>query len=199
MPTRNANGLFMCAMSNDRKDFFPSETLLTGSRVALAFLELSDAEELLYLVNSSRKALSEWLPWVENFRSIGDARTSISAYELQREMGNGGAFGIRRLDDGAFVGEIVLQWLDVRNRSASLGYFLGDAFWGKGLAAEAGTLALGYLREMGIHRVEISAAAENEKSNALAERLGFFGEGVARDAEYLHGKFWDHNRWAMVL
>lgn len=185
----------MFAMSTERSD----SPLLTGPRVALAFLEQADAEELLYLVESSRETLSKWLPWVETFHSLGDARASISAYELQREMGNGGAFGIRRLDDGALAGEIVLQWLDPRNRSAAIGYFLGSAFRGMGLATEAGNLALEYIREMGIHRVEISAAVENGESNALAERLGFRWEGVSRDAEFLHGKFWDHNRWGLVF
>ena len=188
----------MCAMSN--RDFSTLDgSVLVGGRVALAFLEMSDAEELLYLVNASRGSLERWLPWVERFRTLQDARSSIGAYEVQRKMGNGGAFGIRLEEDGALAGEFILQWMDLRNRVASLGYFLGDEFEGKGIAREAGTLVLEFLRTAGIHRVEISAATENAKSNALAERLGFRMEGVAVDAEFLHGKFWSHNRWALVF
>ncbi len=188
----------MCVTSN--RDFsVPAESVLVGARVALAFLEMSDAEELLYLVNASRSSLERWLPWVEGFRTLQDACSSISAYEVQRKTGNGGAFGIRRLEDGALAGEFIVQWIDPRNRCASLGYFLGSEFEGNGLAREAGRLVLESLRTAGIHRVEISAATENAKSNALAESLGFSLEGLARDAEFLHGKFWNHNRWALVL
>lgn len=188
----------MCAMSN-RGFTALDESVLVGGRVALAFLEMSDAEELLYLVNASRGSLEKWLPWVEDFYTLQDARSSIDAYETQRRMGNGGAFGIRLEEDGALAGEFILQWIDLRNRVASLGYFLGSEFEGKGFAREAGTLVLEFLRTAGIHRVEISAATENAKSNALAERLGFRMEGVAVDAEFLHGKFWNHNRWAFVF
>lgn len=188
----------MCAMSN-RGFTALDESVLVGGRVALAFLEMSDAEELLYLVNASRGSLEKWLPWVEDFYTLQDARSSIDAYETQRRMGNGGAFGIRLEEDGALAGEFILQWIDLRNRVASLGYFLGSEFEGKGFAREAGTLVLEFLRTAGIHRVEISAATENAKSNALAKRLGFRMEGVAVDAEFLHGKFWNHNRWAFVF
>lgn len=186
----------MCATSSK---VLAEKPVLLGMRVALSFLEKSDAEELLYLVNASRNSLGTWLPWVENFYTLQDAFASIAAYDMQRETENGGTFGIRRLEDGALAGEFILQWIDPRNRSASLGYFLGSEFEGKGLATEAGRLVLKYLREMGIHRVEISAAVENARSNALAERLGFRKEGVARDAEFLHGKFWSHNRWALFF
>ncbi len=188
----------MCAMSN-RELSSLAESVFVGGRVVLSFLEMSDAEELLYLVDTSRSSLGKWLPWVEGFRTLQDARSSIDAYETQRRMGNGGAFGIRLEEDGALAGEFILQWIDAQNRIASLGYFLGSAFEGKGLAWEAGRLVLGFLRTAGIHRVEVSAATENAKSNALAERLGFRMEGIAEDAEFLHGKFWNHNRWALVF
>ncbi len=186
----------MCAMSNS---LLSEKKVLLGSRVALAFLEKPDAEELLYLVDASRNSLGRWLPWVESFFTLQDAFSTIAAYDMQQKMGNGGAFGIRRLEDGALAGEFILQWIDPRNRSASIGYFLGSEFEGKGLAFDAGRLVLEFLRSEGIHRVEISAATENARSNALAKRLGFRKEGVAVDAEFLHGKFWTHNRWALVF
>ncbi len=186
----------MCAMSSK---VLAEKPVLVGMRVALSFLEKSDAEELLYLVNASRNSLEKWLPWVENFHTLQDALSSIDAYDMQQKMGNGGAFGIRRLEDGALAGEFILQWIDPRNRVASFGYFLGSEFEGKGLAFEAGTLVLEFLKTAGIHRVEISAAVENARSNSLAKRLGFRKEGIAVDAEFLHGKFWSHNRWALIF
>ena len=84
----------MCKTSNEFYEM--PEEVLEGERVTLAFLEPEDSEEVLYLVDSSRDSLGAWLPWVENFTEIGDAYSAISAYQMQRDMANGGAFGIRR-------------------------------------------------------------------------------------------------------
>jgi len=187
----------MLTTSNDLHEM-PDE-LLEGERVFLRFLEEEDSEELLYLVDSSREDLNSWLPWVESFVSIADAYNAISAYRMQRDMANGGAFGIRRIEDGALLGEVILQWIDWNNRSASFGYFLGSEFWGEGFATEAMKLAIDYARKLGIHRVEISAAVENERSCKLAKRLGFEEEGVAKDAELLHGKWRNIARFAQIM
>ena len=106
--TKNASGLFMSKTSNDLHEM--PEEVLEGDRVVLAFLDDEDSEELLYLVDSSREELDVFLPWVESFLEMGDAYSSISAYKMQRDMANGGAFGIRRIEDGALLGEVILQW-----------------------------------------------------------------------------------------
>ena len=175
------------------------DEVLEGERVFLRFLEEEDSEELLYLVDSSREKLNMWLPWVESFASLTDAYNAISAYRIQRNMANGGAFGIRRFEDGALLGEVILQWIDWQNRSAAFGYFLGSEFWGEGFATEAMNLALDYVQRLGIHRVEIAAAVENERSCKLAKRLGFEEEGVAKDAEFLHGKWQNIARFAKLF
>ncbi|MEE3340835.1 MAG: GNAT family protein [Hallerella sp.] len=195
--TKNASGLFMSKTSNDLHEM--PEEVLEGDRVVLAFLDDEDSEELLYLVDSSREELDVFLPWVESFLEMGDAYSSISAYKMQRDMANGGAFGIRRIEDGALLGEVILQWIDWKNRSVSFGYFLGSEFWGEGYATEAVKLALDYVRRLGMHRVEISAAVENKRSCDLAKRLGFEQEGVAKDAEFLHGKWHDIARFARII
>lgn len=41
--------------------------------------------------------------------------------------------------------------------------------------------------EIDLNRIEISAAANNEKSQAIPERLGFTREGMLRDNELLNG------------
>jgi ribosomal-protein-serine acetyltransferase len=54
------------------------------------------------------------------------------------------------------------------------------------------------LGEMNLNRVTIHCAKENEKSCAVARRLGFTEEGLAREAQLLHGKFHDLRCFAML-
>lgn len=172
---------------------------LVGERVALEFLSAEDAEELLYLVDSSRESLDRWLPWVGNFTRTADAESFIESYRLQLDMGNGGIWGVRRRRDGALVGTVCLQWIDWSNFAANFGYFLGREFEGNGFATEALQLAVEYVKGLGIHRVGIRVAVGNTRSSALAQRLGFSFEGTSKDAEFMHGKWQDVNRYAKIL
>jgi ribosomal-protein-serine acetyltransferase len=47
------------------------------------------------------------------------------------------------------------------------------------------------LRDRRLHRVELMAAIENQRSRAVAERLGMRMEGVRREAEQLARGFVD--------
>ena len=46
--------------------------------------------------------------------------------------------------------------------------------------------------EYEVHKVEIWAAEGNEKSRAIAERLGFVQEGIIRQAEWLYDHYVNH-------
>jgi ribosomal-protein-serine acetyltransferase len=50
----------------------------------------------------------------------------------------------------------------------------------------------------GLHRVEIRATVENERSRALIERVGFTFEGVAREAFRLGDAFRDDAVYSML-
>ena len=55
--------------------------------------------------------------------------------------------------------------------------------------------ALGGLR---LHRVEALVALENKASQRVIEKLGFTREGVAREAEYVDGRYLDHIQYSFL-
>ncbi len=83
-------------------------------------------------------------------------------------------------DTEHLVGGIGLR-IDAARRVGELGYWVGRAYWGHGVASEAaGRLARWALANLDIDRIEACAATENAASIAVLRRIGFrhVGEGM---------------------
>jgi ribosomal-protein-serine acetyltransferase len=163
----------------------------------LRILEIHHAEELFQLTVMNRLHLREWLPWLDNIKSVEDTKAFIQSSLQQFANHNGWNCGIWY--HGRLAGVIGLHYMDWANRKASIGYWLGEAFEGKGLVTRA-TKALVHhlLTEMKLNRVEIRCAVGNDKSCAIPKRLGFKKEGVTQQAEWLYTHYVDHVIYGMV-
>ena len=84
-------------------------------------------------------------------------------------------------------------------QSAFLGYYAFAPFAGTG-RMEAGLRAM--LREafgpLGLHRLEANIQPDNTRSIDLVKRLGFRLEGVSPGYLEIHGRWRDHERWAIT-
>ncbi len=88
---------------------------------------------------------------------------------------------IADLNSDQLIGTCALYELNPQHARAGLGYALMPKYWGKGLASEAATLAISYgFFELGLHRIEADTEPNNQRSNAVLERLGFSREGLLR-------------------
>jgi RimJ/RimL family protein N-acetyltransferase len=78
------------------------------------------------------------------------------------------------------------------HRSGELGYAVRRADWGKGYAAEAAVLMLGFaFGTLGLHRVQAACGPENRPSQRLLAKLGFTPEGRIRDHVFTNGAWRD--------
>ena len=196
---------------------------VVGDCVVLRPLGTADAQSLFELIEDSREFLSEHLPWpAEECRSSEDVVSRIDSWNLQAQMANGACWGIfekvkgaAAVDGNALVGEcagtgagaceglkiagcIMLGWVQWKHRSATVSYWLGKNFCGRGLATEALLLVAGEAFAMGLNRLELTSSVRNPKSAAVARRAGFQEEGLCREYERLHGKFEDHWRFSLL-
>ena len=179
---------------------------IEGDRVVLRPLTESDVEPLLKLIDDSREFLSEHLPWPDECLTPEDVSARIDSWNLQAEMANGACWGVFEKapagsDDAPgekIAGCIVLGWVQWKNRSATVSYWLGKNFCGRGLATEALLLVAGEAFALGLNRLELTASVKNPKSIAVARRAGFLEEGICRDYERIHGHFEDHVRFSLL-
>jgi len=165
--------------------------------VYLQLLEERHAAEVFSLCDHDRAYLREWLPWVDATETVEDTLSFIRSSLEQFASNKGFVAGIWSARQ--FCGVIGTHKLDLLNRKGEIGYWLGQSFQGKGIMTEACRAVVTHLLgDMDLNRVEIQCARENGKSCAIPGRLAFTEEGLAREAQFLHGHFHDLRRFIML-
>jgi len=140
-----------------------------------------DAAALHAAVRASIASLSQWFPWAHAGYSLADAESRTAQCAAARERGEEHAFGIFA-GDGELLGCAGLNQIHARQRSANLGYWVGEAHRGKGVATRAATQAAAFgFGDLGLVRIEIVTLPDNAASQRVAEKLGAMREGVFRN------------------
>lgn len=146
------------------------------------------AEQMFALTEENRDHLREWLPWVDNTKSVEDTRRFIKGALEQFAANEGFSAGLYY--KGELAGVIGYHKIDWENRKAEIGYWISARFQGKGIVTRAARALVDYtFNELGFNRLEIRCAEGNRKSRAIAERLGFRQEGVLRESMLLYDRY----------
>jgi ribosomal-protein-alanine N-acetyltransferase len=110
------------------------------------------------------------------------------------------SFFVFRENDDALLGGLSFGYVRRGvSQSASLGYWMGEPYAGKGYMTRAVRAACAYVFDkQGLHRVEASCLPTNEPSRRLLERVGFRKEGYARSYLNINGEWRDHLLFALL-
>lgn len=129
--------------------------------------------------------IQRWLPLPRPYQE-SDARFFVEEFATSQLSGGDGI--VRAIDvAGELGGMIDLKHTDWRGRTTEIGYWIAPTHRGAGLAGRATeVLADWALREQGMARVEVRAAAGNKASSRAALAAGFTHEGCLRSAGYVH-------------
>jgi [ribosomal protein S5]-alanine N-acetyltransferase len=111
--------------------------------------------------------------------TLDDARRWIDSLKEQNPVAY---FAI--VVDGLAVGAIGLTTgSDILRRSAEIGYWLGEDYWGRGIATDAVHRVSEYgFTELGLLRIFATPISWNAASFRVLERAGFQREGLLRSA-----------------
>lgn len=176
-----------------------ASTRLTDGVVELRPPRPSDVDEIHAAVRASLDDLIPWMAWSHaDYSPVETAewvRTAQRLWEQDVEY----PFVVRTVPDGALVGSCGLNDLDRANRRANLGYWLASSATGRGYATCATRLVAGFgFGVVGLDRIEILAAVGNERSRAVARRVGAKEEGVLRRRLRVHAQTYDAVLFSIV-
>ena len=102
--------------------------------------------------------------------------------------------------DGKAVGSIgVFCRDDVYCKSAELGYWLSEDYWGQGIMTEAvKQICAEAFERFDIFRISAEPYAANSGSCRVLEKAGFIREGTLKKSVFKNGKLYDSFIYAMV-
>lgn len=163
--------------------------VLKGKNICLRALLLKDAEG----------DYPHWLndPEVTKYNSHGETcytRKMAEEYiAMVTESDSYHVFAIVQNETEKHIGNISLQALDPRARSAEFAILIGDpSVYGTGIGQEAGRLLLAYgFVGLKLHRIYCGTSSENAGMQKLALKLWMRQEGIRRDALTKNGRFVD--------
>ncbi|OKI40782.1 acetyltransferase [Micromonospora sp. CB01531] len=142
-------------------------------------LEPWQAEEFLAHLDRAREHIAPWVSPAFVARDVGEARAVLQRYADKRAQDGGGIWGIWL--DGRLVGGVMFVSFDTALRVCEAGCWLEPGAQGRGLITRAAERIIGWaVEERGIARVEWRTNARNERSIAVAQRLGMSREGTLR-------------------
>ena len=150
-------------------------------------LSAGDAPALDTAVRASIASLSHWFPWAHAGYALPDAEARIAHCIAARGRGDEFAFGV--FDGDRLLGCVGLNRIERAHRCANLGYWIGEAHRGRGIATEAArqVAATGFC-ELGLVRIEIATLADNAASQRVAAKLGAVREGLFRNRLVVRGE-----------
>ena len=171
-------------------DFELINSLVVDQEIALRNFDETDVARVYDLVKRNREHLREFMHWMTTDYSIESAREFINNANEAIAQCKALSLGIFRKD--TLIGGIGFVLFDWKSRKTEIGYWIDKAEEGRGIITRSTVALIEYaFDKLKLNRVEIRCSAENRRSAAIPERLGFVREGRLRQAEYRNGRLHD--------
>ena len=167
---------------------------LFGTLVNLREILINDAQDItLLLMNYD---VSKHLWEISNPYSIDDALEFIKCANSDFNTLKALHFAIeskiipRSRNNLKFVGTISIKKIDLVNKKADLGYWIGEQYWGRGIATECLKLIIDYAfsAELGLKRLCAYVFPENKASIRVLEKNGMNKIGEVNEYHKLSGR-----------
>jgi ribosomal-protein-alanine N-acetyltransferase len=161
---------------------------------------MRDYEDWAMLRERSRGFLVAWEPvWPADDLTRSAFRRRIRLYAEEMSRDEAYPFLVFREDDVLIGGLTIGQIRRGVAQTATLGYWMGEPYAGRGYMSRAVRAAAGYVfASLRLHRLEAACLPHNMASIQLLESVGFQREGYARAYLRINGRWQDHVLFALL-
>lgn len=158
--------------------------------------KVEDAKSLSELLNNQNilNHLRDGLPYPYTEKDAKDYIHAMLCSDPHQTF----AFAI--VADNQVVGSIgAFRCDNIHNRTAELGYYIGEPFWGQGIATSAVKQICHFIfHHTDILRIFAEPFAYNQGSCRVLEKAGFQCEGVLRKNAVKNGKVLDMKMYSLI-
>lgn len=142
-----------------------------------------DGPQMCTAVTESLPELRPWLPWAQETPTPEGYEANVREAQARFLLREDLRFQLYlRSEPGTLVGSSGLHRMDWEAGRFEIGYWLRTRFAGKGFMTEAvHEVARFAFTELAANRLEIWCDSRNERSAAVARRVGFVHEGTFID------------------
>lgn len=167
--------------------------------ISLREVVLEDAAAIFHAIDTHRDYLKEWLPFVNDIRSVADEESFLKSVLLVPTDRYEPIFGVWN-ERHEICGLIGFHFSDFTNHRTEIGYWLLPEYQHQGIITTGvRTLCQWIVKEKNIKRIQIRCAVGNKASNAIPLRLGFHLEGTERAGELLAtGEYTDIHVYSLL-
>ena len=160
-------------------------------------LEPWQAGEFAAYVDRARAHLAPWLPWASRIVDEQTAHDFLQRYADEQARDGGRIYGIWL--DGVLTGGVLFRVFDVHSGCYEIGVWLAAEAQGRGLVTGACRALISWAIDVrGMGRVEWHCVPDNERSIAVAKRLGMTRDGVLRAAYPMADVRHDVEVWSIL-
>ena len=150
--------------------------------------------------SSGEEVVEKFTEWLNDFRVtdyIGKSGALITIDAEKKYFENVDndpyVFFIIRKEDDKLIGTVGLHNMNLINRCATLGIFIGEESGrDKGVGTEAIKMILEYgFKYLNLNNIKLDVLGFNERAIACYKKCGFKEYGRRRESEFLYGKYYD--------
>ena len=136
---------------------------------------------------------------VDAFTRLEQARVWIERMAERQARGDALRWAINLRETGRLVGTCGYVAFARRPARGTLGYEIGEPYWGRGLMPEALVAVIEYgFERLDLHRIDAYVIPANTPSARVLQKLGFAEEGVLRDYGFWKGAYWDLRLFSLL-
>ena len=170
------------------RTYFPK---IKGLLVDLRELTINDAVDISHLMTYN---ISKSLWRVPYPYTVENAVNFINSCDRDFKSLKAVSFAIQYKnslgDVKSLVGIVSLKNIDSDNKKANVGYWIGEQYWGNGLATESVTLVINYaFSVLGLEEISAYVYSENKASIRVLEKNGMTKKGMVNEYNQMSGRY----------